>query len=122
MAKIANGKPTPEAVMQALGTVIEPELHRDLVTLKMIRDLRVDGPAVEFTVVLTTPACPLRHVIEREAKAAVGAVPGVETVSIKWDANVPADRRISAGQISLDVKNTVAVASGKAAWARAPWR
>ena len=108
-----NGAVSSEKVMQALGTVIEPELRRDLVTLNMVRDLKIEGPAVEFTIVLTTPACPLRHVIEREAKAAVAAVPGVASVAINWDANVPADKRISAGQIALDVKNTVAVASGK---------
>jgi ATP-binding protein involved in chromosome partitioning len=102
-----------EAVMGALGTVMEPELRRDLVTLNMIRDLEVKGPAVEFTIVLTTPACPLRHVIERDARQAVMGVPGVESVTINWDANVPSDRRISAGQLALNVKNTVAVASGK---------
>ena len=113
MAKSGNGRATTDAVMEALGLVMEPELHRDLVTLKMIRDLKIDGSAVEFTIVLTTPACPLRDVIERDARAAVGKVPGVLGVSIKWDANVPADRRISAGQLALAVKNTVAVASGK---------
>lgn len=99
--------------MKALGTVMEPELHRDLVTLNMVRDLKVEGPAVEFTIMLTTPACPLRNVIERDAKAAVGRVPGVQSVAVKWDANVPTDRRISSGQLALPVKNTVAIASGK---------
>jgi ATP-binding protein involved in chromosome partitioning len=112
MAKRDNGI-SPEAVMKALGTVMEPELRRDLVTLNMIRDLKVTGPAVEFTIVLTTPACPLRHVIERDAKQAVAKVPGVQSVAINWDANVPSDKRISAGQLGLTMKNTVAVASGK---------
>lgn len=49
---------TQEAVLAALGTVIEPELHRDLVSLNMIRDLKVDGDDVAFTIMLTTPACP----------------------------------------------------------------
>ncbi|MBI3760999.1 MAG: Mrp/NBP35 family ATP-binding protein [Chloroflexi bacterium] len=104
---------TKDVVMKALGTVMEPELHRDLVTLNMIKDLKINGPAVELTVVLTTPACPLRNVIERDVRAAVGKVSGVKSVNVKWDANVPTDRRISAGQLSLPMKNTVAVASGK---------
>jgi ATP-binding protein involved in chromosome partitioning len=113
MAKSGNGRLTADAIMRALATVIEPELRRDLVTLNMIRDLKIEGSAVEFTIVLTTPACPLRHVIEKEAQAAVSAVPGVSSVAIKWDASVPPDKRISAGQIPLSIKNTIAVASGK---------
>ncbi len=97
--------------MKALGTVIEPELHKDLVTLNMVRDLKIEGDAVNFTVMLTTPACPLKHVMERDARAALKKI-GVENVSIKWSSNVPTDNRII-GQISLPVKNTLAIGSGK---------
>ena len=55
--KNKNNSPTQEAVMQALSTVQEPELHRDLVTLNMIRDLTISGGEVGFTIMLTTPAC-----------------------------------------------------------------
>ncbi|MBM4421777.1 MAG: Mrp/NBP35 family ATP-binding protein [Chloroflexi bacterium] len=103
---------TKEAVLRALGKVNEPELHRDLVTLNMIRDLEINGGAVSFTVMLTTPACPLKNVMERDCRNEVMKVPGVESVSIKWGSNVPADNRIL-GQLSLKVKNTIAVASGK---------
>ncbi len=102
---------TNDAVMKALGTVIEPELHKDLVTLNMVRDLKIEGDAVNFTVMLTTPACPLKHVMERDARAALKKI-GVENVSIKWSSNVPTDNRII-GQISLPVKNTLAIGSGK---------
>lgn len=103
---------TKEAVLKALSTVNEPELHRDLVTLNMVRDLEIKGGAVSFTVMLTTPACPLKNVMERDARNAVMQVSGVESVSIKWGSSVPVDNRIL-GQLSLSVKNTIAVASGK---------
>ena len=66
---------TEAAVMQALGTVIEPELHRDLVSLNMIRNLKIDGGEVSFTIMLTTPACPLRGKMENDSRAAPYAVP-----------------------------------------------
>jgi ATP-binding protein involved in chromosome partitioning len=103
---------TTDVVMKALSKVIEPELHKDLVTLNMIRDLKIEGGAVSFTVMLTTPACPLRHVMDKDCRQALAAVPGVETVAIKWGSSVPADNRIM-GQLSLPVKTTLAIASGK---------
>lgn len=101
-----------DAVMAALATVIEPELHRDLVSLNMIRNLEIDGDDVTFTIMLTTPACPLRGKMEGDARAALAGVPGVGKVSIKWDANVPRDRRIGQ-QIGQQFRNTIAVTSGK---------
>ena len=65
---------TEQQVLNALSQVQEPELHRDLVSLKMIRDIKIQNEAVNFTIVLTTPACPLRNQIETEAKAAVAAI------------------------------------------------
>lgn len=103
---------TEQQVMNALSTVQEPELHRDLVTLKMIKDVSIRNDDVNFTIVLTTPACPLRGQIDSEATAAVKAIPGVKNVSIKWDASVPTDMRIS-GRLQMDVRSTIAVASGK---------
>jgi ATP-binding protein involved in chromosome partitioning len=113
MAKNTNdGVLSTDAVMKALSTVIEPELHKDLVTLNMIRDLAVSGGAVSFMVMLTTPACPLKDVMERDCRRALMQVPGVESISIKWGSSVPVDNRII-GQLSLPVKTTVAIASGK---------
>jgi ATP-binding protein involved in chromosome partitioning len=107
-----KGMVSEQAVMAALGQVQEPELHKDLVTLNMIRDLKIDGGKVAFTVVLTTPACPLRSTIEREARQAVEAVPGVSGVEVKFDANVPTDGR-SRGLLRLPIRNAIAIASGK---------
>ena len=103
---------TEAAVMQALGTVIEPELHRDLVSLNMIRNLQIDGDDVSFTIMLTTPACPLRGKMENDSRAALAGVPGIGQVTINWDANVPSDRRIG-DQIGQNFRNTIAVSSGK---------
>ena len=102
-----------DAVMAALGTVIEPELHRDLVSLKMVRDVQVtDDGVAHFTVVLTTPACPLKDVIYQRAKEAVTQVEGITGVAIKWDSNVPTDGRISA-RMELPIRSIIAVSSGK---------
>ena len=103
---------TEQAVLAALSKVQEPELHKDLVTLNMIRDVKIEADKVSFTVVLTTPACPLRNRIESEARQAVAAVPGVKTVEVKLDANVPTDGR-TRGLLQLPIRNAVAVASGK---------
>lgn len=103
---------TEELVLSALKKVQEPELHKDLVALSMIRDLHVEGDRVGFTIVLTTPACPLKNQIEREAREAVASIPGVKSVEIKLDANVPSDGR-SRGLLQLPIRNAVAIASGK---------
>src|SRR5512147_3171414 len=99
-------------IMSQLATVNEPELNRDLVTLNMIRDLKIDDGKVAFTLVLTTPACPLKDQILSEATAAVMRVEGIKDVQIDVDSSVPADRRVS-GRLNLDVGNLIAVSSGK---------
>jgi ATP-binding protein involved in chromosome partitioning len=78
----------------------------------MIRDVRIEGDVVYFTVLLTTPACPLRNQIEQQARQAVAALPGVREVKIKMDANVPNDGR-SRGLLQLPIRNAIAIASGK---------
>ena len=103
---------SPESILAALGKVQEPELHKDLVTLNMIRDLEIKGDAVSFTLMLTTPACPLKGTIEKQAREAAMTVPGVSSVKIKMDATVPNDGR-NRGLLNLPVRNAVAVASGK---------
>ena len=102
-----------DAVMAALGNVIEPELHRDLVTLNMVRQLTVtDDGVAHFTLVLTTPACPLRDVIYQAARDAVIKVAGITEVDIKWDSNVPTDSRILS-RVEVPLRSIIAVSSGK---------
>lgn len=105
-------KITVESVLAALQTVEDPELHRDLVSLGMIRDLEVNGETVNFTLRLTTPACPLKGTLEKQAREAVLAIPGVRQVNIKMDASVPSDGR-RRELLRLPIRNAVAVASGK---------
>ena len=106
MAKI-----TRDAVLAALGKVQEPELHQDLVSLGMVRDLKIKGDAVSFSVMLTTPACPLRGKIEKESREAVEAL-GASKVSVKLDSDVPNDGRMR-GLVNAPMRNAIAVASGK---------
>jgi len=107
-----SDKLTQEAVLAALSKVQEPELHKDLVTLNMIRDLNIQGDRVSFTVMLTTPACPLRSLIEREARQAVMSLGGVQSVEIKMDSDVPNDGRMR-GLVNMPIRNAIAVGSGK---------
>lgn len=103
---------TEAAVMDAMSTVIEPELHRDLVSLNMVRDLKIDGNDVTFTIMLTTPACPLRGKMEHDSRMALSQIENIGAITIKWDAQVPNDRRISE-QVGQNFKNTIAISSGK---------
>src|SRR4030065_208812 len=59
---------TKESILAALSKVQEPELHKDLVSLNMIRDIKIKGKKVSFTIMLTTPACPLSSRIENDAR------------------------------------------------------
>jgi ATP-binding protein involved in chromosome partitioning len=103
---------TKEAVLNALGKVQEPDLHEDLVTLNMIRNLEITDDKVTFSIMLTTPACPFRAKIEREAKEAVLSVEGVKTVELKMDSDVPNDGRMR-GLVTMPIRNAIAVGSGK---------
>jgi len=107
-----NNVVTQELVLAALSKVQEPELHKDLVTLNMIRDIQINGERISFTIFLTTPACPLKTRIEREAREAVAVLPGVKMVEIKMDASVPTDGR-SRGLLQLPIRNAIAIGSGK---------
>ena len=103
---------TFEQVMQALSTVQDPELGKDLVALNMVKDLKIEEGAVSFTLVLTTPACPLRELIEKEAKAAVAALPGVKSVAVHMDSKVAGGAHMP-GKLPMPACNVVAIASGK---------
>jgi ATP-binding protein involved in chromosome partitioning len=102
-----------EAVKAALGTVIEPELHRDIVSLNMVRDLAItDDGIVQFTLMLTTPACPLKDVMFQAAKRAVMQIPGITDINVRFDSNVPTDARIF-GRLDVPLRSVIAISSGK---------
>lgn len=102
-----------EDVLSALRKVSDPELHRDIVALNMVKDLVVEGDTVRFTLNLTTPACPLRTKMEEGARNAAASVGGVKKVEMKVTAEVPSTRIQEGPEALPGVKNIIAVASGK---------
>ncbi|MCC6261390.1 MAG: Mrp/NBP35 family ATP-binding protein [Anaerolineales bacterium] len=103
---------TKEAVLAALSKVQEPDLKQDLVTLNMIRNVEIENGVVTFAVMLTTPACPFRGKIEKDAKEAVMTIEGVTAVSVKMDSDVPNDGRMR-GLVKTPIRNAIAIGSGK---------
>src|SRR2546426_6115805 len=99
-------KVTEQAVIDALRMVMEPELHKDLITLNMVKDLKIEEGTVKFTVVLTTPACPLKTEIKASCDKAVGAIPGVTKVEVDFTANVQQGRSQIKDNLIPTVKNT----------------
>ena len=105
-----------EQVIDQLRKVNDPELHRDLVTLNMVKNVAVCEAVVRVTVELTTPACPLKDKIESDVKAAVSQLEGVEEVNVDFTANVAAgtpQQRASANNPLPKVKHIIAVGAGK---------
>jgi len=105
--------PTNEQIFQSLSSVIDPDLKKDIVTLGMVQNIVVTDGEVSLRLVLTTPACPFRSALENEVKQAIKHLPGVETVRLQTDANVPALPALFQRSPIPGVRNVVAVASGK---------
>src|SRR5882672_11299861 len=104
---------TEQLVLDALRQIQDPDLHKDIVTLGFIKDLKIDGGAVSFRIVLTTPACPVKAEMESAAKDLVGMLSGVTSVQVKMDAEVPKGRGIGDKVSVPGVRNIIAVSSGK---------
>jgi ATP-binding protein involved in chromosome partitioning len=103
---------TEAAIVDALRTVQEPELGRDIVTLEMVKQIAIEGTRVAFTIELTTPACPLKDEIETNARNVIQAL-GASDVEITWGAMVRRAAPRQAEQLLPNVKNVIAVGSGK---------
>jgi ATP-binding protein involved in chromosome partitioning len=104
---------TPEQVLDALSNVQEPDLGKDIVTLKMVKDIVINGNDVSFTVVLTTPACPLKDMINNACVNAVKLlVDKNANVQVNFTANT-SSRRVDNGAVLPKVRNIIAVVSGK---------
>jgi ATP-binding protein involved in chromosome partitioning len=105
---------TEAAVLDALKAVNDPDLHRDIVTLGFIKNLKVDRAQVSFTIELTTPACPVKDQMRDQARAVVMRVPGVGGVDVQMSARV---REAVGGDGTRSpipgVKNVIAVGAGK---------
>ena len=103
---------TVDQVLGALKQVIDPELHKDIVSMGMIKDLAINESKVAFTLELTTPACPFNSDIERDVRAAIARL-DVKDPIIKVTARVMEGRALNLDELLPGVKNIVAVASGK---------
>jgi ATP-binding protein involved in chromosome partitioning len=105
---------TEAAVLDALRAVKDPDLHKDIVALGFVKNVRLSGSAVAFTVELTTPACPVKDLLRDQARAVVAALPGVTQVDVEMTAQVRAVGRPELGRQPVDgVKNIIAVGAGK---------
>src|SRR5690606_22148193 len=104
---------TEEAVLKALSQVDDPDLGKDLVTLNMVKDITINDKQVSFTVELTTPACPMKDMIKKACVNAIRIFVDKEAeVTVNMTARVNSNRK-DGGQVLPDVKNIIAVASGK---------
>ena len=104
---------TNESILQALSHVQEPDLGKDLVTLNMIKDLQINENAVSFTIILTTPACPMKDMMKNACINAIKLMvnPSAE-VTVNFTSNTSTNR-LDPGTVLGGVKNIIAVVSGK---------
>ena len=104
---------TKEAVLKALSYVEEPDLGQDLVTLNMIENIEIDGRTVAFTVVLTTPACPLKQLIHDACERAIHTMVDAEANVVITMTSRVTTLRNPRTELLPGVKNIIAIASGK---------
>jgi len=104
--------PTTDQVLEALRTVQDPDLHQDIVSLGFVTKNEVDGGFVEVVINLTTPACPMKALLQQQAEAAIRAIPGVTDISVTMTAEVRGEGVAASGK-PTSIKHIVAVSSGK---------
>ena len=103
---------TEQQVLEALRVVQDPDLHRDIVTLGFVKDVKICDGNVAFKIELTTPACPVKDLLKTQAQRAVTELPGVTSVNVEMTAQVRG-RDMSPQELIPGVRNVIAVASGK---------
>src|SRR5919199_6642766 len=101
-----------DQVLSSLKKVVDPELHKDIVSMGMIKDLTIGNGKVGFTLELTTPACPFNSDIEQDVRNTIAGL-GVTDLDLKVTARVMEGRAVSMDELLPGVKNIIAVASGK---------
>src|SRR5437773_1879231 len=107
-----NSAVTEDQILSALKQVQDPDLHKDIVSLGFIRNLKIDGGKVSFDLNLTTPACPVKDQMRDEAVRLVKGLPGVENVEVKMTSEVRSMPQLDRSALK-GVRNIVAVGSGK---------
>lgn len=111
--KKQNKSSMKDQIYKALGTVIDPDIKKDLVTLNMIKDLELDGKTINFTIELTTPACPLKDQLKNECIGAIHQYIGEDyEVEVEFSSQVTSQRKDNQEMLS-GIKNIIAVSSGK---------
>lgn len=103
---------TESAVLDALRNVVDPDLHRDIVTLGFVKDLAIEEGSVRFKVQLTTPACPVKDQLQQQCVDVVSALEDVQSVDVEMTAQVRA-RTTESADLIPGVKHCLAIASGK---------
>ena len=103
---------TKEQVLSTLRAVQDPDLHKDIVTLGFVKDVAIDGGEVDFTIELTTPACPVKEEMKEEAEGRVRGLPGVTAARAKMTANVSTRGGFGRQQVP-GIRNILAVGAGK---------
>ena len=102
------------AVLEALKTVQDPDLHKDIVKLGFVKNLSIDNGRVAFTIELTTPACPVKDQLKEQARQAVSRIEGVTAVEVEMTSQVRSTGHGDAGRTAVPgVKNVIAVGAGK---------
>jgi len=101
-----------QQILETLKSVQDPDLHRDIVSLGFIKDLKINGDAVSFLLELTTPACPVKDIMKAECEKKILALPGIKKVDIELSARVRATVNTTIDGLK-NIKHIVAVASGK---------
>lgn len=102
-----------KAVLDALRTIKDPDLHKDIVSLNFVKDLCVENGKASFTIELTTPACPVKKDMEQWAREAVLKVEGIRSADVRMTAAVKASGQVAGKQEIAGVRNIIAVGSGK---------
>ena len=102
-----------QEVLEALRAVRDPDLHRDIVSLGFVQNLKIDGGEVSFEISLTTPACPVKDQMKEQARAAVARLPWVSKIDVQMTARTISSRGQASTPLLPKVKNVFAVASGK---------
>ena len=105
-----NGKTvTEQEVLGALARIQDPDLRKDIVSLGFVKDLAIDSGKVSFKIELTTPACPVKGEMERQAREYVAGLPGVEQVSVSMTSQVRANIPAGTANLVPGVRNVIAL-------------
>ena len=104
---------TQEEILKTLRSVKDPDLHRDIVSLGFVKDIQINNGNIRFNVELTTPACPVKEQLKQECETKIKDLPGVSTVEVNMTSNVRSRPEFGQGKVLSQVRNIVAIASGK---------